>query len=272
MRGKISILIVGLIFCLLLGYYVSDAAVSKKVQLTEGEADEAVTKTDDYSVNTSNSASEAVDTANATENGEEYISLTYLEAEEPEALSVDTIAVSEAGKTARLCPVEGYKFYSLEVTSEDGSVQVCELTNMLFTALLRFEWIDEERVIIEGHVNPALNVYIIYDLTSNSFCSYDGLYFVWDEAYENMYYVEKAPYWSDEQTVERILDMDGNVYFETEAGQTLVNNLVLDTGNTAIGFFVQDESTSFEVIDMDTAEILYEEQNVSYQNVEIRVR
>lgn len=272
MRGKVCILAVGLVFCLLVVYSVAGFAAPKEVRSTEDEINKAVTEADNYDAGVLAVKSEELNAADATENGKADISLTHLENERTEVLSVDMVAVSAAGKSASLCPVEGYKFYSLEVTLEDGSVQECELTNMFFTALLEFEWIDEERIIIEGHVNPALNVYIIYDLTSNSFSSYDGLYFVWDETYENMYYVEKTPYWSDEQTAEKILDMDGNVYFETEAGQTLVNNLILDAGGTAIGFFIQDESTSFEVIDMDTAELLYEEQNVSYQNAEINVR
>ncbi len=266
MKGKIFVLFAATVACFVCGHYISGFAATNDFRSIGEKVGASGADIADYNTFISH-----LKNKNVYEKSEET-PFTYLDAEEFQTLSVNTVAVSADGKTARLCLVEGYKFYSLEITLEDGTTKSYELTNMFFTALLNFEWIDEERVILEGHINPELNLYIIYDLTTNTFTSYNGLYFVWDDAYENMYYVEKKPYWTDEQVSERILDMDGKIYFETEPGQTLVHNLILNDNSTVMGFFVQNGNTDFEMIDMDTSEILYEDQNVSYKNAEINIR
>ncbi|MBQ9119680.1 MAG: hypothetical protein IJY09_06455 [Lachnospiraceae bacterium] len=183
----------------------------------------------------------------------------------------DTPITSASGKTAVLTPVEGTHFESIDVTLEDGSVQTCELTNVLFGSLLDFRWLGEEKIILEGHRNPSLNVYVVYDLGSNTFQEYYGLFFTWDSEYETLYYAEKAPHWGENADVaERILDHTGKEYYKTAGGERLVGSIVLDGTDNYLGFFTEAEERDFRVLNCDTKEIMYEEEDVAYDTVEIR--
>lgn len=189
-----------------------------------------------------------------------------------EAIPTNSIIETPSGKTAALSRTEGNKYYSLIVTLEDGSQQKCDLVDIFFTALYDFKWIDENRIILEGHKNPSLNVYIIYLLEDNSFQAYYGLYFLWDNDVDTLYYAEKFPYWGTGEGTEKILDQNENVYYETRPGEKLIHTLILDETGEFLGFFTESDSQNFELMDCRTREILYEDIDVTYNTAEIELR
>ncbi|MDE7297811.1 MAG: hypothetical protein K2N94_03135 [Lachnospiraceae bacterium] len=185
----------------------------------------------------------------------------------------DSAVFSPSGKKAELIPVEGWSFQALKVTLEDGTEKECKLTDVFFSSLNDFCWIGEERVVLEGHRNPSLNVYIVYHLEQNSFEEYYGLFFTWDGNYDKLYYVQPAPHFGAGPASEKIADQEETIYYKTEPGERLVDTLILDEKGEYIGFFVEaDEAKrSFAILNCETMEILYEERNVNYNDAEIIV-
>ena len=185
----------------------------------------------------------------------------------------DSTIFSLAGKKAELVPVEGWSFSALNITLEDGTKKECELTNIFFTGILDFRWIDEERIVLEGHINPSLNVYIVYSLRENSFKEYYGLSFTWDNDYNKLYFIKTSPHWGSEPVPEKIIDEDENIYYETSKGEYLVNTLILDSTNEYLGFYVKtkEEKKNFGILNCKTMTVLYEEKDVNYDEFEILV-
>lgn len=185
----------------------------------------------------------------------------------------DTVIFSPSGKKAELVPVEGEAFPVLEITLEDGTKKKCELTNVLFTSVCDFYWIGEDRVVLEGHVNPSLNVYIVYDLKENDFKEYNGLFFTWNHDNSKLFYVQPAPHFGAEAVPEKIIDQDGTVYYETWAGEHFVDGLILDATSQYMGFYVRTtgEDTDFWIINCETMAVLYEEAGVACDEIEIIV-
>lgn len=198
--------------------------------------------------------------------------------EPTEILTKDSVIFSPAGKRAELGPVEGWVFSSLNITLEDGTKKECELTNVFFSSISEFRWIDEERVVLEGHRNPSLEVYIVYDLKENSFEEYYGLFFTWNNDYSRLYYVQPSPHFTPESVPEKIVDQDETVYYETNKGEHLVNSLTLDETNEYIGFFVKindddgGRGKNFGILNCKTRSVLYEEVEVYYDEVKILVQ
>lgn len=190
-----------------------------------------------------------------------------------ETLTMDSAVFSAAGKRAELAPVENRSFPALSITLENGTRIECELTDIFFTSLSDFRWMDEERVVLEGHINPSLNAYIIYDLERGSCEEYYGLFFTWDSSCETLYYVQTAPHFAAESIPERILDQNGTVYYETAQGEQLVNSLVMDETGGFMGFFVHTEESGdrFGILNCGTMQVLYEETDVHYDAVSIEV-
>ncbi len=185
----------------------------------------------------------------------------------------DTVVFSPSGKRAELVPVEGKAFPVLEITLEDGTKKKCELTNVLFTSVRDFYWIGEDRVVLEGHVNPSLNVYIVYDLKENDFREYNGLFFTWNHDHSKLFYVQPSPHFGAEPVPEKIVDQDGTVYYETGKGEYFVNDLILDATDQYIGFYVKTtgEATNFGILNCGTKAVIYEEAGVAYEEIEILV-
>lgn len=186
----------------------------------------------------------------------------------------DSVAFSLAGKKAELVPVEGWSFPALNITLEDGTKIECELTDVFFSAILDFYWIDEERVILEGHVNPSLNVCIVYNLKENSFDEYYGVFFIWNDDYSKLYFVEPSPHFGSEPIPEKIIDQEGTIYYETNKGEYLINHLILDATNKYMGFYVRtiEEGKNFGILNCETMAVLYEEKDIHYNDVEILVK
>lgn len=186
----------------------------------------------------------------------------------------DSVAFSLSGKKAELVPVEGWSFPALNITLENGTKIECELTDVFFSAILDFYWIDEERVILEGHVNPSLNVCIVYNLKENSFDEYYGVFFTWNDDYSKLYFVETSPHFGSEPAPEKIIDQEGTIYYETNKGEYLINHLVLDATNEYMGFYVKtiEEGKNFGILNCETMAVLYEEKDIHYNDVEILVK
>ena len=157
---------------------------------------------------------------------------------------------------------------------ENGTKIECELTDVFFSAILDFYWIDEERVILEGHVNPSLNVCIVYNLKENSFDEYYGVFFTWNDDYSKLYFVETSPHFGSEPVPEKIIDQEGTIYYETNKGEYLINHLVLDATNEYMGFYVKtiEEGKNFGILNCETMAVLYEEKDIHYNDVEILVK
>lgn len=178
----------------------------------------------------------------------------------------DPVAYSPDGKKAKFVPVQGWGFPALEITLEDGTKKECELTDVFFSSPVDFCWINEEKLVFEGHVNPSLNTYIVYDLKENDFQEYFGVFFTWNHDCSKLFYVETSPHFGAEPVPEKIIDQDGDIYFETKQGEHLVNGLILDAADRNIGFYVrtEEEGEYFGMLDCETKAVVYEETGAAH--------
>ena len=66
--------------------------------------------------------------------------------------------------------------------------------------------------------------------------------FTWNNDKSKLYYIESSPHFAVEKTRDKIVDNKGNVYFESESGTSLLNELALSDDERTFAFFIDYEN------------------------------
>lgn len=131
-------------------------------------------------------------------------------------------------KTAEVVRQSGKNFDSILVTSSSKKSKAVLLENVIYTSIEDFNWIDNHRVAITGHINPSLEVYAVVDAEKNCIDGqYYGIGFNWNKHKTKLYFIETSPYFSPDRVSDKIVDNDGSIYYETQTGKSLTDQLSL---------------------------------------------
>jgi|GEM_PF-3100677 len=158
-------------------------------------------------------------------------------------------------------------FNSILIKNKDN-VEGLVLENLFYTNIESTEWLDDTRYAICGHVNPSLEVYIIIDTQKRQIIGkYDGIGFTWNKNKNRLYYIETSPNYNEPIT-DRIIDNEGNIYFETQKGQSIINSLAISDDEQSFAFYIDDsknESRKIIVAKMDKNNKLRQQTSIDAQ-------
>ncbi|MCL2322784.1 MAG: hypothetical protein FWC47_11860 [Oscillospiraceae bacterium] len=119
---------------------------------------------------------------------------------------------------------------------------LANLVNMLFTNPLNLEWIDDHRVALTAHVNPALNVYIVTNKDDlSNVTKQGGIDFKWDSNMNNLYSIVLSPYFANGKVNDKIMKNDNDVVYEATDSESIIPGMTISGYNDEnIYFFTKD--------------------------------
>lgn len=154
-------------------------------------------------------------------------------------------AMSPDGKIeAMIKSEEGMLFDSVLLKDMTGTTNEIVLENILYTSIESFTWIDNDRLALCGHVNPSLEVYVLIDANKKKILEkHDGIGFKWNKNKNKLYYVIASPYFGEVRISDKIVDNEGNTYYESEDGMSLTNVLAFSEDEQDFAFFINNNET-----------------------------
>lgn len=131
------------------------------------------------------------------------------------------------------------------VNKETGKARVLSLENVLYTTVLSIEWLNDDMIAFKGHVNPSLDVYIVFNPeTGERLRENDGVGFTWDTELSHVYYSLPQPHFSNVRGKDKIIEDAETEIYESDADAIIMGGPALsDTGK--MFFFernINDES------------------------------
>jgi len=138
-----------------------------------------------------------------------------------------------------------------------GTISKCELTDIFFSATMEYTLLDEERVGIRGHINPALDCYVVYSIAENAYDVYYGIGFSWVKG--ELYYVETAPLSAlgNEAVSDKIMKADGEIVYVGETGNRFCDVFVIPDSNYmcfTTDYDVDKKSESMYIVDLSSGQ------------------
>lgn len=140
--------------------------------------------------------------------------------------------------SAEVVRENGYLFDSVLIKRQDRFEGLIALEDILYTNIENTEWLDNIRYAIHGHVNPSLGVYILIDTQKREIIGkYYGIGFTWNK--DRLYYIESALHYSG-QTLSKIVDNEGHIYFEAQPGESILDKLAVSDDEQIFAFYIDD--------------------------------
>ncbi len=165
--------------------------------------------------------------------------------------------VSLSGKKASVRKQQDSVWSEILIKNGD-SIKTVSLDNELFTAVYSINWSDEDTLEIVCHVNPSMDVMLIYS-EENGLTKYYGAFFT-KNVDNKLYYVETAPHFGTEKVPEKLLDSENNVYYQTEKGVKFNSDIAVC--GDYIAFYESDgESTTLKVINVKEKSVVFSQKN-----------
>ncbi len=134
---------------------------------------------------------------------------------------------------------------SIIITDKNKEPLKVVLENILYTSIESFSWVDDTRIALCGNVNPSLQVYVVIDASKGEIIDrYDGVGFTWNENKDKLYYVITSPYFSEQRVSDKLVDDNGDVYYETEDGKSMTDVIAFSEDEEDFAFFVHDNNSN----------------------------
>lgn len=91
------------------------------------------------------------------------------------------------------------------------------------TTYVEIVWLDHERIGIVGHVNPSLDELYVINISNYHHEVYHGIGFTIDQLTGKVVYTLPQPHFGEgEQGKNKIIDSDGNIYYESPANVMII--------------------------------------------------
>lgn len=139
--------------------------------------------------------------------------------------------------SAEIVREEGCPFDSVFVKRQDRFEGLVALEDIFYTNIENIEWLDNIRYAIRGHVNPSLEVYILINTQKIEIIGkYFGRGFTWNKGKDRLYYIEDSLDYG--QTLSKIINHEGHVYFETQPGESILDKLAVSDDEQIFVFYI----------------------------------
>ncbi|SCY37645.1 hypothetical protein [Alkaliphilus peptidifermentans] len=114
------------------------------------------------------------------------------------------------------------------VDLESKKARVLSLDNVWYTTVLGVQWLNSDLIAFTGHVNPSLEVYVVFDAgTGDRIRKHDGVGFVWDKEMHHVYYSLPQPFFSEVRGNDKIMEDDDTVLYETDSDVLIIGGPAL---------------------------------------------
>ncbi|MFZ5988132.1 MAG: anti-sigma factor family protein [Bacillota bacterium] len=132
---------------------------------------------------------------------------------------------------------------SILITDKSKESQKIVLENIMYTAIESFTWVDNNHIALCGHVNPSLQVYVVIDAAKKEIVGkYNGIGFTWNKTKNKLYYIQTRPHFESDYGSDKIVDNEGNVYYETKKGKSMIGKIAISENEQNFAFFVSDNA------------------------------
>jgi len=118
-----------------------------------------------------------------------------------------------------------------------------ELEDKVYTSILRFDWIGNKYIGLWGHMNPSQDVYILVDPYEKKVVNnFYGLGFTWNYEKTELFFITKGPHYGEKSSSDKIVDDDGNIYYEAENGESLLDKFSVSENGENFAFFLESDN------------------------------
>ncbi|TYQ15062.1 UNVERIFIED_CONTAM: hypothetical protein Cloal_1468 [Acetivibrio alkalicellulosi] len=134
-------------------------------------------------------------------------------------------------------------FDSILITDKQEESYKVVLENIIYTGINDFYWVNNNLIALCGHKNPSANIYVVVDAYYKEIIGeYYGLAFTWNKNKDKLYYVKTSPHFGSVSIGDKIVDTEGNVYYETDESELLTSSLAISEDELNFVFFVRESN------------------------------
>lgn len=118
------------------------------------------------------------------------------------------------------------------------------------TAIESDKWFDSEHLAIVGHINPSLQCFLLYNVSTTSVeVEKYGINFTWvDSDITTLVYIVPSAHFTDSGDAEVIKDINDSTLYETQQGEKISNLVILDNGDIEFDLTTKDGNVTKETI------------------------
>ncbi len=158
-------------------------------------------------------------------------------------ISQGKLAKSPDGKmSAEVVSKKGVIFDTI-LLKVDSNLYKIELEDKVYTSILRFDWIGNKYIGLWGHMNPSQDVYILVDPYEKKVVNnFYGLGFTWNYEKTELFFITKGPHYGEKSSSDKIVDDDGNIYYEAENGESLLDKFSVSENGENFAFFLESDN------------------------------
>jgi hypothetical protein len=115
--------------------------------------------------------------------------------------------------------------------------KILSLENISYTCGLKIEWINNNIIAFTGHVNPSLDVYVVFNSDSGKrILEYYGIGFKRDKSNLHTYYTLPQPHFSDTLGNDKIYE-DNNIIYESDKSTNILGGPAINEEGNKFVFF-----------------------------------
>lgn len=122
----------------------------------------------------------------------------------------------------------------------NGKIKVLSLENIVFTSELKLEWFNYNYVAFTGHINPSLDVYVVFNSNSGErVCKYYGIGFIRDKSNLHTYYTLPQPHFCDLLGKYKIYE-DNTIIYESGNNVIILGGPAINDEDNKFVFFEKE--------------------------------